>query len=252
MKTIKSLALAVCFIAALPNTVFSQDYILTVNNEEIQAKVLEIGLNEVVYKKFSNLDGPAYIISKSDIVQIIYQNGDIEKFNTQNNVNESIDETDIVVKKQQESISRAKFLSMNNREMSEYLLKNENGSIYKQFSRGKKLNSVGKTLWITGIPVAVTGVVLLWAGVSYSLYSLSTSTGSFYVGASIYDAGLALISVGDLLIAAGIPLHIIGKNKMKGAKRDYVNRYMSENIYKVKPSLDFGLTGNGAGFIINF
>ncbi len=60
---------------------FSQDIITKYDSVKIEAKVIEIGLNSVKYKKFSNQDGPTYVISKSDIHDILYKNGERDIFN---------------------------------------------------------------------------------------------------------------------------------------------------------------------------
>lgn len=54
---------------------FSQDVITKRTGEEIKAKVLEVTKTEIKYKNFNNLDGPAYTISKSDVIMIRYENG---------------------------------------------------------------------------------------------------------------------------------------------------------------------------------
>jgi len=59
---------------------FAQDSIVKINDEIISAKVLEIGTDNVKYKKFSNIDGPLYTISKDEIREIIFENGDKESF----------------------------------------------------------------------------------------------------------------------------------------------------------------------------
>lgn len=41
---------------------------------------MEIGTTEVKYKKWSNLEGPLYSISRSEVLSINYQNGEVEKF----------------------------------------------------------------------------------------------------------------------------------------------------------------------------
>ena len=46
----------------------------------IISKVLEIGIFEVKYKDFSNLQGPTYGIAKSDVMRINYENGEEESF----------------------------------------------------------------------------------------------------------------------------------------------------------------------------
>ncbi len=58
----------------------AQDLITTKKGEDIKAKIMEIGLNEIKYKRADNLDGPLITVSKSDILLIRYENGTKEIF----------------------------------------------------------------------------------------------------------------------------------------------------------------------------
>ena len=58
----------------------AQDLITTRDGTDIKAKILEVTPTEVKYKKFSNLDGPVFTISKSDILIVRYENGENEVF----------------------------------------------------------------------------------------------------------------------------------------------------------------------------
>ena len=60
----------------------SQDVIVKKDKTSIVSKVLEITGSEVKYKKFDNQDGPTYSLEKSEIVNIVYQNGEVEFFET--------------------------------------------------------------------------------------------------------------------------------------------------------------------------
>lgn len=62
-------------------TTFSQDIIYTTAGNKYRAKVVEINSYEVKYKDFDNPDGPTYVITKSDVVLINYQNGTTEVIN---------------------------------------------------------------------------------------------------------------------------------------------------------------------------
>ncbi len=53
----------------------AQDIIIKKNAEEISSKVLEIDSINITYKKFDNIDGPSYILSKSEVFMIKYANG---------------------------------------------------------------------------------------------------------------------------------------------------------------------------------
>ena len=59
----------------------SQDLIIYQDGSDIEAKVLKITTDEVVFKKHSNLTGPEYSESKTNIFMIKYQNGDKDIFN---------------------------------------------------------------------------------------------------------------------------------------------------------------------------
>jgi hypothetical protein len=75
MKTI-----AVITGVILSYGVFSQDMINTNDGKSISAKVLEIGTTEVKYKNSNNQDGPVYVMNKSDVSSIKYENGTEDVF----------------------------------------------------------------------------------------------------------------------------------------------------------------------------
>ncbi|MFH1321769.1 MAG: hypothetical protein ABII90_14110 [Bacteroidota bacterium] len=81
----------VCF----SETSFSQDAIYKTDGSRIEAKVIEITGTEIKYKKFSNPDGPLYTINYSEVVMIIYKNGDSEVYSTHSeNVDKCISASD--------------------------------------------------------------------------------------------------------------------------------------------------------------
>lgn len=55
--------------------IFAQDKIYLSDNSVIESKISEIGINEIKYKKFNNLDGPIYVIEKSKVVMVVFENG---------------------------------------------------------------------------------------------------------------------------------------------------------------------------------
>ncbi|AQG78125.1 DUF4190 domain-containing protein [Spirosoma montaniterrae] len=58
------------------------DQIVLRNGDVIDAKVKEVGVNEIRYKKCDRQDGPDYTISKRDVLSIKYSNGEVERFNS--------------------------------------------------------------------------------------------------------------------------------------------------------------------------
>lgn len=61
-------------------SLFSQDIIYKNDGSEIKSKVIEISSDVIKYKKFSNLDGPLYNLSKAEVFMIVYENGEREVF----------------------------------------------------------------------------------------------------------------------------------------------------------------------------
>ncbi len=58
----------------------AKDVIVMKSSDSIEAKILEVTPTEVKYKKMNYLDGPTFIILKSEISKITYGNGDVESF----------------------------------------------------------------------------------------------------------------------------------------------------------------------------
>lgn len=72
----------ILFIAVLfAGNIFSQDSIYKWNKENIASKIEEINPLDVKYKKWDNLSGPTYIISKTEVFRIKYANGLIDTIN---------------------------------------------------------------------------------------------------------------------------------------------------------------------------
>ncbi len=58
----------------------AQDVIMLIKGGNIQAKVQEINSREIVYKKFSNINGPNYFIDIEDVEKIKYESGAVDVF----------------------------------------------------------------------------------------------------------------------------------------------------------------------------
>lgn len=68
-------------ISLLPRISLAQDKIYKTDKTVIDAKVTEINTSEIKYKKFSNLNGPAYIVPRKEVSMIVYENGEKEIYN---------------------------------------------------------------------------------------------------------------------------------------------------------------------------
>lgn len=59
---------------------FSQDIIVKKDGDEIKAKVTEVSISEIKYKKHESPNGPIYTILKNDVFMIKYENGTKDVF----------------------------------------------------------------------------------------------------------------------------------------------------------------------------
>ena len=66
----------VAVIATLLSLIsLGQDVINLKNKTSVKAKVLNVGVKTVSYKKYDNLDGPSYEIRNREVTHILYENG---------------------------------------------------------------------------------------------------------------------------------------------------------------------------------
>lgn len=82
----------------------SQDTITSRVGEDIQAKVLEITTTEIKYKKFDNLDGPTFIVQKSEFSMIRYENGTQEIFTEEKKIEPTKPTANLYTKGQSDAI----------------------------------------------------------------------------------------------------------------------------------------------------
>lgn len=61
-------------------TAYSQDIIVTNDGNKIEAKVTEVEVEVIKYKKFGDNDGPTYTMKKTEISTILYENGSVDVF----------------------------------------------------------------------------------------------------------------------------------------------------------------------------
>ena len=61
-------------------TAAAQDLIVKTDASQVEARVLEISPDAVRYKRFSNPDGPTYVLPVAEIRYIRYANGEVEYY----------------------------------------------------------------------------------------------------------------------------------------------------------------------------
>jgi len=79
MRTIKLASVIVLTMFAF--IAHAQDVIVKKDGSTITSKVTEITESEIKYKKFSNQNGPTYVIGRNEVNYINYENGERETIN---------------------------------------------------------------------------------------------------------------------------------------------------------------------------
>jgi len=255
MKTIsRSLVLSViCLFMAI--AVHAKDIVITVESKSIKAKVLEINDQEIKYKDFENLEGPTYVMKRTDIHMIIYQNGKVETFepmvynqndyydNTYNdnpsNFDTNYTETIPYI------LSYDQLMNMNDDEKLNYLSTLNETAIYEKFNFGYQLAKNGKDMKSAGITMSILGGVMYILG-NY-VFGDDTPEGNIFK-----NAGVASFTAGQAFVIVSIPFSAVGGGFKHAAENRYRDFSMGNSFTYIPPQLNFGLTQNGIGFSLKF
>jgi len=85
----KKLILLFILISELAN-LNAQDIIIKKNGDEINTKIIEVGIEIIKFKKFDNLEGSIYTMGKNEIFLIKYENGSKDVFNDNLEVKQTV------------------------------------------------------------------------------------------------------------------------------------------------------------------
>lgn len=78
----KRIILLFVFLQIFTSFIYGQDVIVKRDGSTIMSKVMEVNPDNLKYKKASNLDGPTYTILLKDVLSVNYENGEIDKFDS--------------------------------------------------------------------------------------------------------------------------------------------------------------------------
>jgi len=210
MKT--GLLLAVCYIA-LTGVCFAQDIIVTKDSKKIEANVTEVNVDNVRYKNFHNPDGPVYTLSKSDIVTIIYQNGQVETFETARSTPVTSTQT-APASAQTTKVSAsgvtqpARNINMVNEMRVNY------PALYSQYASGRRMKTAGGVMTGVGIGSFILGIAVMAVGVEED-------------DDDMIGGGAVIFTAGTVLMAVGIPVLAVGGGKQRRAIREFNRQYYS-------------------------
>lgn len=233
MKTLRRLTVILallCFIG----TVTAQDVIVMKDQSTIMSKVLEITSTEIKYKKWDNLDGPIYSNSKSEVLSINYENGEVEEF------------TETAKKQQSNKAPQVQYqylnsymtksggrLYLNGRPLSDYEIRRlVSSEDYQQYQKGRKLGQAG-------IILDVVGGIALVVSEAINLFSpdLNNTLGPSVLDTPAFKTEMAFLIVGTVTLGTGVLLGVFGSEKIENVADTYNKNHGNYYSLNISPSM---------------
>ena len=232
---------------------YAQDIIITKDSRRIEAKIIEVTPTTVKYKKWSYQDGPDILEAKSNIAAIMWGNGEVEAFNSE----EIVEKTKKIEEPFNIMVEKSKVEKDENVTIiTDLPYISKAGNTYKtsdgQYLSNKELkyylekNCIGAyDIWYSGELTRVAGWTLFGCGLGLDLISaISYGVMGYYTPTS-----LACSITGGLCEIACIPTLIVGYTK-KNKAINYYNSYCTKQTTNV--ALNFGVAPNQIGFVLSF
>ena len=194
----KKITLLIWAIVAIVSTGLAQDNIVLRTGEEVKAKVEEVGLNEIKYKRADNPTGPLYTILKSEVLMIKYENGTKDVF--------------------AEAAPAAPATAATPPAMSGCTGKPlpYNGDYNRLRKAGNRRIVAGSVLTGLSVPALFTGVGMTATGIidSYSDYGYTDMSAGPRIAGGIFltMVGTAALITGPILISKGVKLRRMARS----------------------------------------
>jgi hypothetical protein len=220
------------FLTSLAQLVNAQDLLIFKNGSEIKAKVLKVSDKEIEYKKFDYIDGPLYVVLKSELVLIKYENGTNEVMQTEapsnNNTTTTNNSKTTTGIPKIETIGNEYYVNsmpLNLKNVIFVLRSSKDPEIIKMTKTAKVMKSVSSAVSIPGWILAGYGSVAILLG----LESTSTTTSSSgYQQRKLSSSDVTIITAGGVMFLTGgamLTTHYILKAKYKVQIRKAVELY---------------------------
>lgn len=221
--TILKTAIAFLLIAWNLNAI-GQDTLVLDSSVKKVVNVLEVSMSEIKYTQ-SEISGDTILfITKSEVQQIRYKNGWVEKFNGHEVKDSSVAQ---IYKKVSIQLNRSgkcfydgKYLRTN--ELNNQLRSVNNALINQKVSNYNKSRKMQKNLVIASAPIAVAGLGMYLGGILQGF--MSSGDG----GEAAYNAGNVLLISGGVCAGASFCFGVDKKMQKKKAVRLYNELYGSE------------------------
>lgn len=226
------------FVSLLGITSYAQDIITTKKGEDIKAKVLEINIQDVKYKKVENPDSPIYTLLKSDILMIRYENGSKDIFNEESKETQVAKNSGIETKNRISIVEKQYFLN------GERITRGEMKNILYRDTEARDL--YGKSISLkTGSDIFATGSIICSTISIVLLLGDIANTNNDKKKDSDSAAVPLLIAGGGLLIPSFILQRAASKKKAEAVEA--YNRNQEKKV-SIIPTIGAG----SAGLVIRF
>ena len=213
----KKSMLSACFIA-LACVCFAQDVIVTKDSKRINAKVTEVNVDNIKYKQFENQDGPVYTLLKSDILTILYQNGQVESFGVESSsASTAVTATSATVNSQNKAAATYSGPIPSKEELKQRMAINA-PHLYDRYKSASTLSGVGAGMTIGGVALAIIG------GIAADKEELPP-TNEYETRYKLTGPGAAVFGIGIVSALAGTPIWIVGGSKKKKTRNAYLQEF---------------------------
>lgn len=234
MKTLLKLSM-IMFLLCIAGMATAQDVILKKDNSTILSKVLEINSNEIKYKKWSNQEGPTYSISISEVINIQYQNGNVDKFSNNENVQTQTNTNSQAVAPLQNKgymDHKVENLTINGRVLPDEEVRSLlDTQTYQQYLEIKR-----KAKNQYGIGIALTAIGAVSIGTSGILYRVWSGQDNHYNG-KLGKTSLALLITGIVTFTPGLVLSLTAGSKLNPIAEEYNKKHGTSYSLNISPSL---------------
>lgn len=247
-----SILLAICAEA------LAQDIIHTTDRRTIEAKVLEITDEQIIYKTFDNLEGPDYRMSIDRVERIVFENGTEKTFSPAAILVPGPYAYDYYDLYGPLEYRWGNYYDRYGRICSDRLYDYLGVSMYGSKYR-KAQNQLQWGLWLTmgGAALLTTGIVCgaMQADYNRGVAQMRGNYSSYGIrgndSSAMEAVYIATGIAGAASLGAGITLLVKGNRKMNEIADDYNQRY-GHAAHGSKTSLNVGTTANGIGLALNF
>jgi len=210
---------------------FAQDVIVTKDSKKIEVSVIEKNALYIRYKLYDYQLGHTYLIPKSNIVSIQYENGTVETYESAASSQRTAMTTSQEAEGSNSFASKAPPANVMTEMRSGY------PEIYKQYRSASRLKSTGSIFTYAGLGIAVSGF-------------LGHATEGPEDGENAIIKSLTMGVAGCIMVGAGIPVMIVGGKKKKSTLNEFYQQYYS--LQQPAPYFQFNVQPKGIGIAYVF